>query len=377
MKRRCRAPAVSWPCGRCSCEQHGQDSLGVALACLGSVLARRETACRAANRARPCPNARRWQRRDGAGPRGRDTVARRWPGSSAGSGAAPRRVSGRVSRADQLASPLVWRLGEMSEPIVRSAEPASPDLMADAASAAPVAAPAPAAAEPAAGDVTPTGVNPYTGQPWVSWNELRSGRYVTIDGGCTEVRNNDGTPARSRTTDASAQPVHGRIEDGSEVKLKNITRDKKIKVAGSCVKENETFAWVPWRFIAAVTDSVVAYSATSRAGADSADGTRRSRRQRRPCKQRSELQSKRQRACPSSSVGSAGGSSDRAATTADRQRESSERQSESSPKPPGSRRHRRPCKQRSEWQGERQRAGPSSSVGRSVGSNDRVATTAD
>ena len=58
---------------------------------------------------------------------------------------------------------------------------------------------------PAASDATPTGVNPHTGQPWVDWEELRSGRYVTVDGGCTEVVNNDGTPARSRTTDASAQ----------------------------------------------------------------------------------------------------------------------------------------------------------------------------
>jgi len=151
--------------------------------------------------------------------------------------------------------------------------------MRGSAGDAPEAPEGPAAA-PAASDASPTGVNLHTGQRWVDWNSLRSGRYVTVDGGCTEVVNNDGTPARSRTTDAGARLVYGRIELGSDAKRKNITRDKKIKVVGSCVRQGETCAWVAWRFVVAVTDSVVAYNAASSI-ADSADSSRRSWRQRR------------------------------------------------------------------------------------------------
>ena len=151
--------------------------------------------------------------------------------------------------------------------------------MRGSAGDAPEAPEGPAAA-PAASDASPTGVNLHTGQPWVDWKALRSGRYVTVDGGCTEVVNNDGTPARSRTTDAGARLVYGRIELGSDAKRKNITRDKKIKVVGSCVRQGETCAWVAWRFVVAVTDSVVAYNAASGI-ADSADSSRRSRRERR------------------------------------------------------------------------------------------------
>jgi len=133
-----------------------------------------------------------------------------------------------------------------------------------------VAAVAAAAAEPAAAAAVASELNSHTDTPWVAWEELRSGRQVVVDGGCTEVVKNDGTPA------AGGDHVHGRILQGSEVDVKRVRKRREISVNGTCVALGESRAWVPHRFIVGVSDAAPAD--VGPAPSSGAAGTRRSSR---------------------------------------------------------------------------------------------------